>query len=311
MKVGGWHDEGYQLMGKKGRKIFYRLSRILRRALNPPLINVQEIVLGQNVVIESGVEINCSRLVLGDGVVIKSGTIIEHVDLVIGDYTTINNNCLITGTNFCRIGHNCWFGHYTIVDSIGSTRIGNGVGVGAHSQLWTHSYFGDVLEGNRFASQHPLIIEDDVWFVGHCIVSPIRAHRRSMALVGSVVTKDMEENHVYGGVPAVDITEKLGPQFREVSVAEKREKMHEYLDEFLARQTPKENRIRIVDKLDLNQLKVSQFSITERMYIKNSYPEEQKFMRFLLPTKAKFLPHKEGDWIAPYLSSSPGLKETL
>ncbi|NIM96335.1 MAG: hypothetical protein GTO18_21770 [Anaerolineales bacterium] len=303
--------KAYRLMGEKGRKSFYRLSRILRRVFNPPLINVQEIVLGQNVVIEPGVEINCSRLVLGDGVIIKSGTIIEHVDLVIGDYTTINNNCLITGTNYCRIGHNCWIGHHTIVDSIGSTRIGNGVGVGAHSQLWTHSYFGDVLDGCRFASHQPLVIEDEVWFVGHCIVSPVHAKRRSMALVGSVVTKDMEENHVYGGVPAEDMTNRFGPQFMEVSIDEKRTKMLEYLEEFITRHNPKDNRIRIVDKLDHDEQELSQFSLSERTYIKNNYPEEQKFMRFLLPTKAKFIPHKEGDWIAPYLSSYPDLKEDL
>lgn len=293
-----------RLVGKRGRKTLYRLSRLLKRVLNPPLIHVDELVLGQNIVIEPGVEIESDRLVLGDGVVIKSGTRIEHVDLVIGDYTKINNNCLITGTNFCRIGHNCWFGHYTIIDSIGSTRIGNGVGVGAHSQLWTHSYFGDVLEGSRFASQRPLLIEDDVWFVGHCIVSPIHAHRRSMALVGSVITKDMEENHVYGGVPAEDMTEKLGPQFTDVDVSVKRDKMQEYLEEFVILHAPEKNRIRIVDRLDLDKLDVSQFSVTERLYIKNNYPEEQEFMRFLLPTKAKFLPHESGDWIASYLSSN-------
>jgi len=277
------------------------ISQTIRDFANTPIINVQELKLGKNVTIEPGVEINCGRLVLGDGVIIKSGTHIEMVDLVIGDYTTINNHCYFTGTNWCRIGHNCWFGHYTIVDSIGTTRIGNGVGVGAHSQLWTHVYFGDILEGCRFVSNRPLVIENDVWLVGHCIVSPIHARPRSMAMVGSVITKDMEENHVYAGVPAKDITDQIGTQFREISLDMKWSRMQGYLMEFLDFYKPKENRIRIVERLDTNQRSVTQFSLTERMYIKNLYPEEVQFMRFLLPTKAKFTPTPETDWVRHYL----------
>jgi acetyltransferase-like isoleucine patch superfamily enzyme len=282
------------------------LTKAARRLLAQPIIDVDELVIGRNVVIEPGVEIHCKRLTLGDGVIIGSGTRINMVDLAIGDYTRINNHCFLSGTDWCRIGHNCWFGHYSIIDSIGTTRIGNGVGVGAHSQLWTHAYFGDVLEGCRFSSHRPLVIEDDVWMVGHCIVSPIYAGRASMAMVGSVVTKDMEENHVYAGTPAKDVTERLGTQFRDVSLDEKWRVMATYLDEFLNRYKPKENRIRIVEKLDADEKDLSQFSLTQRMYTKHLFPEEVQFMRFLLPTKAKFLPHPATDWVAPYLSSPPG-----
>lgn len=286
--------------------IFRVKNCLLTRAkhlLNPPILNVEELVIGKNVVIEAGVEIHCRRLVLGDGVTIKSGTHIEMTDLVIGDYTKINKYCLLIGTDWCKIGHNCWFGHFTVIDSIGTTRIGNGVGVGAHSQLWTHIYFGDILEGCRFASHQPLVIEDDVWFVGHCIVSPIRARKRSMAMVGSVVTQDMEENHVYAGVPAKDVTDRFGPQFQEVSVDHKRAQMQRYLEEFVSRYQPRQNRIRIVEKIDPTQREFSQFSLSERMYVKNLYEEEVQFMRFLNPTKAKFLPIPQTDWVNRYLSS--------
>jgi hypothetical protein len=224
-------------------------------------------------------------------------------DLVLGDYTKLNEHCLLTGTGWCRIGHSCWFGDFSVVDSIGTTRIGNGVGVGAHSQLWTHIYFGDLLEGCRFGSHRPLAIEDDVWFVGHCIVSPITARRRSMAMVGSVVAKDMDENHVYAGVPAVDVTERFGPQFQETPIQQKRLQMEAHLAEFLERYRPSQNRIRIVDSIDRTQLHYSQFSLTERQYVKNLYEEEVQFVRFLQPTKAKFYPIPERDWVATYLDT--------
>lgn len=279
-----------------------RIVEKTKKILTAPSINVKKLVLGKGVKIEQNVMINCERLVLGDGVIIGDGTRIEMTDLVIGDYTHINSDCLFTGDDWCRIGHNCWFGHYTIVNSTGTARIGNGVGVGAHSQLWSHIYFGDILNGCRFASRSPLIIEDDVWFVGHCIVSPIRAKKRSMAMVGSVVTHDMEENHIYAGVSAKDMTDRFGPQFKEVNLEEKKEKMEDYLRDFLDKYRSAENRIRIVEKIDLSQKEFSQFSLTERLYIKNLYPEEVRFMHYLSPTKAKFYPHPDTDWVAKYMS---------
>jgi acetyltransferase-like isoleucine patch superfamily enzyme len=283
-------------------KIANRIKRLIKRIVDSPVIQVEEMIVGKNVVIEPGVEIRCKRLVLGDGVIIKSGTRIEMTDLVVGDYTKINNHCFLTGTDWCRIGHNCWFGHYTIIDSIGTTRIGNGVGVGAHSQLWTHIYFGDILEGCRFASHQPLIIDDDVWLVGHCIVSPVHIKPRSMAMVGSIITKDMEENHIYAGSPAKDMTDRFGNQFEDTSMEEKRSKLKAYLEDFLQRYKPKENRIRIVDRIDSRVKNLSQFSLAERRYMKNLYPEEVAFMRYLLPTKAKFLPVSETDWVSSLLS---------
>ena len=281
-----------------------KAKRFFKRFLKPTILNVEELIVGKNVIIEPGVEINCKRLVLGDGVYIGSDTQIEMTDLVIGDYTKINNHCLLTGTDWCRIGHNCWFGHYTVIDSIGTTQIGHGVGVGAQSQLWSHIYFGDALEGCRFHNHQPLVIEDDVWFVGHCIVSPIHAKSRSMAMVGSVVTKDMEENHVYAGAPAKDMTGRFGTQFEPVPLEKKMAIMQGHLDAFLETYKPKRNRIEIVEQFDPTRPDVSQFSVKERQYIKNLYPEEVRFMRYLLPTKAKFLPQPKTDWVYPELSAT-------
>jgi hypothetical protein len=182
--------------------------------------------------------------------------------------------------------------------------MGNNVGVGAHSQLWSHIQFGDTLEGSRFDSQKPLIIGDDVWFVGHCIVSPIVARKKSMALAGSVVTKDMAENCVYGGSPARDLTDKIGGQCAAVSDEKKKTELDKLLEAFLNVYKPRRNRIKVVNAFDASQKNYTQFSVTQRQYIKNLYPEEVQFMRFLLPKKAKFTPSPETDWIKPYLEDT-------
>jgi acetyltransferase-like isoleucine patch superfamily enzyme len=284
------------------RSLFARAKSRAVRWLHAPIVDVQELRLGREVRIEPNVEIHCRRLVLGDGVVIRAGTRIEMTDLVIGDYTVINQHCFLSGTNWCRIGHNSWIGHYSVVDSIGTTRIGDNVGVGAHSQLWTHAYFGDILEGCNFASERPLVIEDDVWLVGHCIVTPIHAASRSMAMVGSVVTRDMEANRVYAGVPAKDMTDRFGPQFSARPAAERRAMLERHLEMFYQRVRPRQRRLEIVDHFDPSRPDISQFSLGERRYLKHLYPEEVAFMHFLLPTKAKFLPDPSSDWVAEHLA---------
>jgi hypothetical protein len=44
------------------------IARLVLRVTHPPIIDVDELVVGRNVRIEPGVEIHCQRLVLGDGV---------------------------------------------------------------------------------------------------------------------------------------------------------------------------------------------------------------------------------------------------
>jgi acetyltransferase-like isoleucine patch superfamily enzyme len=287
------------------RALLARAKRRAVRWLHAPILDAEELLVGAEVQIERDVEIHCRRLVLGDGVVIRAGTRIEMTDLVIGDYTVINQHCFLSGTAWCRIGHNCWIGHYSVIDSIGTTWIGDNVGVGAHSQLWTHAYFGDVLEGCNFASERPLVIDDDVWLVGHCIVTPIHAAARSMAMVGSVITRDMEPNHVYGGVPAKDMTERFGPQFTARPGPERRAMLERHLRAYYDRARPRRRRLAIVDRFDASQPDISQFSLQDRRYLKHLYPEEVGFMRFLLPTKAKFLPDSTSDWVAQHLK--PGV----
>lgn len=237
---------------------------------------------------------NCRRVSIGFATELGDDLYIDVPELSIGDYVKIHRGGLIYGYQPCRIGHNCWIGQSTIIDSIGGTTIGNNVGIGAQSQLWSHIKFGDTLAGCRWNSARELVVEDDVWFVGHCIVSPIHARRRSMLLVGGVITHDMEENHVYAGTPAKDITDKVGPQFVERSAAEKARRFAELSEEFrrltgigLDQFEPV-----LVDELAGRQSdeKRTYFSLATRQYLPARSEAEYRFMKFLLYDKAKFVP---------------------
>ncbi|NLF11231.1 MAG: hypothetical protein GX597_05545 [Anaerolineaceae bacterium] len=265
-------------------------------------ILAEEVSIGRGVVIEDGVKIQgrsdkvARRVEIGDNAFIGYNTRAFVDELVIGDYTMLHNNGFIAGDLPCHIGHCCWIGQNTILNSAGGLTLGNGVGVGAYSQLWSHIRHGDTLQGCRWNSSRPLVVEDDVWFVGHCIVSPVHAHARSMALVGSVITRDMEPNHVYAGVPAQDITEKVGPQFQEVPLEEKVAVMRARLDEFYALNPGAPRSIVVVRSLDeasgLAAEEYTIFDVSTRSYNRRRTEEEFRFMKHLLQL-IKFFPRQD------------------
>ncbi len=255
-------------------------------------IKADNLVIGKNTIIESnavirGLNGNAKQIFIGDNCYIGENVQIICDDFEIGDYSKIQHHTNIHGYLPCKIGHNAWIGQYTIIDSIGGMTIGNNCGVGAHSQLWSHIKYGDMLEGCRFLSEKPMEIGNDVWFVGHCIVSPIKAADKSMAMVGSVVTKDMNFNEIYAGSPAKSLSDKIGFQFQEVSIEDKFLKMQEYLSEFKHFTS-----IKIVkNSQEINfEDNFTYFDVSSRKYKKISSEEEINFMKFLLPAKGKFIP---------------------
>lgn len=260
--------------------------------MNHKNIHADILELGKNVIIDEsaiirGVKGNAKKIVIGDNVYIGANVQIICDDFSIGDYSKIQHHTNVHGYLPCKIGHNAWIGQYSIIDSIGGTTIGNNCGIGAHSQLWSHIKYGDSLEGCRFKSESPLLIGNDVWFVGHCIVSPITAHDKSMAFVGSVITKDMKYNSIYAGSPAKDITDKVGTQFEDISLDIKYQKLTELLN---ISGTNKDIVKIVKHKHEILNDGRSYFCVETREYSKTSHKEEIKFMNFLLPDKAKFVP---------------------
>ena len=245
------------------------------------------IEIGKNVVISKsavirGINGNAKRVKIGDNTFIGDNVQIIVDDFEIGDYCKVHHHCNFHGYKPLKIGHNAWIGQGTIIDSIGGVTIGNNCGIGAYSQLWSHIRYGDPLEGCNYESNSPLNIGNDVWFVGHCIVSPINAADKSMALVGSVITKDMVENHIYGGTPAVDLTGKIKPQFRNITVEERRKILSEF-------EIPDGIEL-IEDNTDIVDINVSYFNIIDRTYTKKGTEKEFQFMKNLQTKLIKFTP---------------------
>lgn len=239
--------------------------------------------------IGKNVHFEVDRLTLGDGVKICDNVIIQGTEVHIGDYTLVRENTQLGGNSALSIGMCCWIGQGVIVDSTARATVGNGVGIGANSQLWTHMRFGDVLQGCNWDSQTEMRIDDDVWLVGHCLVSPIHAGAKSMAMLGSVVTRDMLPNHIYAGVPAVDITGRLGAAYRDVSVDEKYLALVRERADFVEKGHDASS-IKIVKEWPSSMSDdISYFNVSTREYTKRLSDTEIAFMLHLL-VKIKFYP---------------------
>jgi hypothetical protein len=179
---------------------------------------------------------------------------------------------------------------------VGGLVIDDNVGIGSQSQIWTHIRFGDIVEGSRFHQEKSLWIGKDAWFVGHCVVSPVEVGERSMALAGSVVTRDMLPNHIYGGVPAVDLTDKLGGQFEERTVDAKAAKLRELIDAFTARHPAYGGKLLVVTSPVEIRPGVCCFDVSRRVYTKTCSEAEVAFLKAHVPL-VKFTPLGEPPFV--------------
>lgn len=298
-------EENFEIRAEAFRRLYSeRPDEIKNRYPNriEGEINARDIILGVGVTIEEGVLITgnggpADRVVIGDFAYIGRSTRIMVPQYWMGDYTKLNEHSFVHGEKPMQIGRNCWFGGNVVLDSMGGLDIDDNVGVGAHSQIWTHMQFGDIVEGSRFFSRKYMHIGEDAWFVGHCIVSPVRVGERSMALAGSVVTKDMESNHIYAGVPAEDITERMGMQFEQRTTAEKAAKLRELILAFEQQYPEHSGQFMIVEETSQVSFEgATYFDVSKRTYTKTLSLPETAFLKGQVPL-VKFAPIGEPEFV--------------
>lgn len=264
-------------------------------------INAKDVHIGKGVFVEPGVVITGKRgpadhVTLGDFCYIGRETRIIAPEFSLGDYSKLNAYSFCHGELPMQIGRNCWIGGQVVLDSIGGLDIDDNVGIGAHSQIWTHIKFGDVVEGCRFNSCRYMHVGRDTWFVGHCIVSPVEVGEKSMAMVGSVVTRDMLPNRVYAGVPAKDVTEKLGPQFEDLTVEEKGARLQKTLNAFLEERPQYRGQIVVAHSPAERRGGVCSLDVSTRTYTRTYSEAEVAFFKAHVPL-LKFTPEGEPPFV--------------
>ena len=129
------------------------------------------------------------RFFLGDHSVIESYCCINNAvgDVVIGDYTRI-------GIHNTIIGPVCIGNHVNLAQGITVTAL-------------NHNFEDKTKRiDEQGITTKPVIIGDDVWIGADAVILPgVTIGKHCVVAAGAVVTKDVPDNTIVGGVPAKEI----------------------------------------------------------------------------------------------------------
>lgn len=126
----------------------------------------------------------------------------------IGKGLVIKNNIIIKYPWKLVVGDNCWLGEGCWIDNLDQITIGNNVCVSQGALLLTgnHDYTLSTFDYRNA----PIVIMDGAWIGAKTTVCPgVTVHQNAILTVGSIATKDLEENTIYRGNPAIKIRERI------------------------------------------------------------------------------------------------------
>jgi acetyltransferase-like isoleucine patch superfamily enzyme len=172
------------------------------------IIGQGKVIIGERVSLSGQIQVifqKPSTLTIGDYCTLGTGVkfVSDGGDITLGDWTTLHDRCLVLSGTGTHIGQHAWFGQHSVLDGTGGLTIGNGVRVGMYSQIWSHVAAGEQIEGCTLFGTRPVTIEDNVWLVGSCIVaSGVTLGQKTVALIGSNITKSWPAHSVIAGSPA-------------------------------------------------------------------------------------------------------------
>lgn len=163
------------------------------------MFKLYSVKCGKNMVINGRIRIS-NNIEFGDNVTINSG---KHYNKIGGQtYTSMitNKNGRIVIGNNVGISNSSFF-------SMNSIIIGNNVMIGGSCKIYDTDFhsivYDDRINGNINIKTSPLIIKDGAWIGGHCIIlKGVTIGYHSVVAAGSVVTKSIPDNEVWGGNPA-------------------------------------------------------------------------------------------------------------
>ena len=193
---------------------------------SPSVIEAEEVVFGENITIGCGVHIKAKRLYIGSNTTIYSNNIIIADSFNLGSECIVQNNSVIKGTTIsigdrtrilhdaeigggsCLdpwselvVGNDCYIGSYTHINIARKVSIGDEVGIGRGTCIFTHAAYLSSLDGFpvKFA---PVQIGNRVWIPGATINPGVVIGDNCVIGVGSVVTKNIPEGSFAAGTPA-------------------------------------------------------------------------------------------------------------
>jgi len=218
-------------------------------------IKVDELILGDGVVIDREVLLRGGRFQLEKGVRILGGSTLRvEKRLRLQPYGVINENCEISGMDIdigrylwmlpyakigggsafevhskLRAGHFCHLGMYSFVNTARLVELSDEVGLGTRTALYTHGAYPSVLQGFPVALGE-IHIGDRSWLPGATVNPGVTIGQDCVIGVGAVVTHDIPDGALAAGIPAKVIKEHAFP--KKLSAEQKRAIMTDFLQVF-------------------------------------------------------------------------------
>ncbi len=106
-----------------------------------------------------------------------------------------------------QIGDHCWIGEGVWIDNLDKVNIGNHVCLsqGAYLLCGNHDYKSSSFD----LIVQPIEICEGAWIGAMSIVAPgVKVGRNAVLSAMSIATKDLEDDHIYQGNPAVQVKKR-------------------------------------------------------------------------------------------------------
>lgn len=119
----------------------------------------------------------------------------------IGKGIVIKNDVNIKFPWKLEVGDNCWIGERCWIDNIEHVRIGSDVCLSQGAMLLTGNH--DYTISNMPYRNAPIRVDDGAWIGANSTVCPgVTVHTNAILTVGSVATRDLDDNAIFQGNPA-------------------------------------------------------------------------------------------------------------
>ncbi|KPV39319.1 acyltransferase [Alicyclobacillus ferrooxydans] len=119
----------------------------------------------------------------------------------IGTGTAMQMDVLLMTRGGIRIGDNSVINRGCMLDGRGGLYIGNNVNISPETMILTAEH--DVNHPLFGGKEAPVVIHDDSWLSSRSMILPgVIVGRGAVVAAGAVVTKDVPEYAIVGGVPA-------------------------------------------------------------------------------------------------------------
>jgi len=178
--------------------------------------DVGSLFVGKNTRINDSILLSSGPVEIGNAVQIKENSVLKAFKAVkVGDRTIIDRGVVVGGLqsehSYFEVGSKCVILHHSYINTAREIVIGNNVGIGGYCMIFSHGVWQNAFKGYPFQFGK-VEIKDDAWLPWHVFVMPgVTIGKGATIAAGSVVTRDVPDYCLAGGVPAKVIRQENYP----------------------------------------------------------------------------------------------------